>query len=65
MTKRPSLYLKELILLASHIGIGEDIVQHQFIQALPPSIKPVIASRTDLETNHPGKMTDNLLYVNK
>lgn len=46
--------------------VSEDIVWHEFIQALPTSIKLVIASQTNLETDHLGKMVDNLLlYFNK
>ena len=35
---RPSLYLNEMITLADRTEIGEQVVRHQFIQALPPTI---------------------------
>lgn len=52
----PSLYLNELISLS----------YHKLIQALPPIIKPVIVSQSDLEIDRFEKMTDFLLlYFNK
>ena len=66
ITGRPSVYLSELMALASRIGVGEDIVRHRFIQALPTSIKPVVAAQTDLEIGRLGKMSDDLLlYFNQ
>lgn len=66
VTGRPSVYLNELMSLASRIGVGDDIVRHKFIQALPHSIKPVVAAQVDLDTDRLGKMADDLLlYFNK
>ena len=62
---RPSVYLNELVSLASRIGVGDDIIRHKFIQALPVSIKSVIASQTDLDIDRLGKMADDVLaYFN-
>ena len=58
---RPSLYLQELATLADRIGASEDIVRHKFLQALPKSISPVIASRKDLSIQQIGKLADELL----
>ena len=44
MTGRPSNYLQELMSIADKVGVGEDLVKHQFTSALPPSIAPVIAN---------------------
>ena len=63
MTGRPSIYLNELIAISERLGIGEEIVRHKFIQALPQSIAPVIASQTDLELSRLGKMADDLLRL--
>ena len=61
---RPSLYLNEMITLADRTEIGE-VVRHQFIQALPPSISPVIASQKDLSLSQLGLLADELLpYFN-
>ena len=58
---RPSLYLQELATLADRIGASEDIVRHKFLQALPKSISPVIASQKDLSIQQIGKLADELL----
>ena len=58
---RPSLYLQELATLADRIGASEDIVRHIFLQALPKSISPVIASQKDLSIQQIGKLADELL----
>lgn len=66
ITGRPSMYLNELLSLAGRIGVGQDIVRHKFIQALPQSIKPVVAAQIDLDIDRLGKMADDLmLYFNK
>lgn len=58
---RPSLYLQELSTLAGRIGASEDIVRHKFLQALPKTISPVIASQKDLSLQQLGKLADELL----
>lgn len=66
VTGKPSVFLNELISLAGRIGVGNDIIRHKFIQALPPTIAPVIASQTDIEMSKLGKLADDLvLYFNK
>ena len=45
---RPSVYLHEVLSVAKRIGIGDDIVRHKLLQALPSTIAPVIASQNDL-----------------
>ena len=66
MIGRPSLYLNELMPLASRIDEVEDIVGHKFIQALLFSIEPVVALQIDLDIGRLGKMFDDLLlYFNQ
>ena len=38
LTGRPSMFLHELMSLANKVGVGEDLVRHRFIQALPAAI---------------------------
>ena len=38
MTGRQSYYLHNLMATADKVGVGEDLVNHQFNSALPPSI---------------------------
>lgn len=63
MTGRPSIYLNELMSLAGRIGVGEDIVRHKFIQALPHSIKPVVAAQIDLDLERLGICPMTCCYI--
>ena len=36
MTGRPSEFLGDLRVVASKVGVGDDLVRHKFIQSLPP-----------------------------
>ncbi len=58
---RPSAYLHEMLSVAKRIDIGEDIVRHKFLQALPPEIAPVIASQKDLNPTQLGRLADELM----
>lgn len=60
MTGRPSYYMQELNGIASKVGVGEDLVRHQFIQALPPTISPVLAAQRDLTLTQLGNLADEL-----
>ena len=65
LSGRPSLYLNEMLTLAEKIQLGEDIVRHQFIQALPSTISPIIASQKGLNLLQLGELADELLpYFN-
>ena len=43
-----SSYLRELQGFANKVAAGDDLVRHKFIQSLPPTIAPVIASQKSL-----------------
>ena len=58
---RPSAYLHELLAVAKRIGISDDIVRHKFLQALPSTISPVIASQKDLNHTQLGRFADELM----
>lgn len=60
MTGRPSLFLQELNQIAQKVGIGEELVRHKFIQALPPAISPVLASQKALSIEQLGSLADEL-----
>ena len=57
---RPSHYLQELTSIASKVGVGEDLVRHQFINALPSAISPVVAAQKDLTVQQLGTLADEL-----
>lgn len=58
---KPSLYLQEMVNLAERIELGEDIIKHKFIKALPSHISPVLAASSDLDLNGLGKLADTLM----
>ena len=58
---RPSPYLHEMLSVAKRIGISDDIVRHKFLQALPSTISPVIASQKDLNHTQLGRLADELM----
>lgn len=61
MTGRPSAYLREMQLVAAKIGFGEDLIRHKFLQALPSSISPALATQQTLSLTQLGSMADELL----
>lgn len=61
LSGRPSLYLQNLSQTAEKVGVSEELVRHKFIQALPASIAPVLATQKDLTLSQLGKLTDELL----
>ena len=63
MTGRPSFYLRELMTTASKVGVGDDLVKHRFIQALPAAISPVIAAQSDLTLDQLGNLSDQLMPI--
>lgn len=60
MTGRPSHYLNELLSIASRLDVGEDLVKHQFLKALPNHISPALAV-DDMPMQTLGKIADNLV----
>ena len=61
MTGRPSMYLRQLQQLATKVHAGDDLVRHQFIKSLPPTIAPVIAAQPSLSLMQLGSIADELM----
>lgn len=61
MSGRPSIFLDDIHRTANKVGVGEELVRHKFIQALPPSIAPVLAAQKDLSLIQVGKLADELM----
>lgn len=61
MCGRPSIFLHELQSIASKVGVGDDLVRHRFVNALPSNISPVLASRKDMPLAELGTLADELL----
>ena len=50
-----------MLSIAKRISIGEEIVIHKFLLALPATISPVIASQKELSPTQLGKLSDELM----
>ena len=61
ITGRPSIYLNEMIAIGNQIEVGDDVIKHKFLQALPSTIAPVIASQKELRLDQLGKLADELM----
>ena len=61
MSGRPSVYLQEMLSVASKINVSEDLIKHKFIKSLPPSISAVVATQKELSLTQLGKLADELL----
>ena len=48
LTGRPSTCLATLRRTAQKVGVGDDFVRHRFLQSLPSTIAPVLASQPTL-----------------
>ena len=65
MTGKPSLFLIELTKIAAKIGVCEELLRHKFVQNLPSTIAPVIASQKNLSLTDLGIMADDLMLLHK
>lgn len=61
LTGRPSVFLSELQNLAGKVGVGDDLVKHKFLQALPVTISPVLISMNGVSLTDLGKLADEIL----
>ena len=61
MSGRPSVYLQEMLSVASKINVSDDLIKHKFIKSLPPSISAVVATQKELNLTQLGKLADELL----
>ena len=61
MTGRPSIFLQDISNAAKKLGITDDLVRHKFVQALPSSISPVVATQKELSLQQLGKLADELM----
>ena len=60
MSGRPSHYLCDRQTIAAKVGVGDDLVRYQFLQALPPSVTPVLATSKTLTLEQLGNRSDKL-----
>lgn len=65
MTGRPSVFLQDLLAVAAKVGVGDDLVRHKFLQALPPPLNTILAVQKELTLLQLGKLADELLPITK
>ena len=65
MTGRPSLFLSELREIAAKVGVGDDLVRHKMLQALPPTIGTVLGAQKELTLTQLGKLADELVPLDR
>lgn len=66
LSGRPSVFLHELHSIAKKVGVGEELVRHKFLNALPKNIAPIAASQKTLDLTHLGILADELMpYLNE
>ena len=64
MTGKPSALMSELQAIGAKVGVGEEFIKHQFLEASPPSISSVLVSHNDLSLSQMAKLADSMLpYV--
>ena len=60
---KPSVCLNNLQRTADKVGVGEAFVRHKFLQSLPPTVTPVLASQTTLTLSQLGNLADQLVSL--
>ena len=64
MTGKPSTLMSELQAIGAKVGVGDEFIKHQFLEASPPSISSVLVSHNDLSLAQMAKLADSMLpYV--
>lgn len=57
--------MRELMATANKVGVEEDLVRHSFAQALPLTIKPVIAAARNLRLAELGTLANEVILFMK
>ena len=60
LTGKPSNFLAELQSIAKKVGVGDDLVKHQFLEAVPSSISSVLVCQEDLTLAQMAKLADSM-----
>lgn len=61
LTGRPSVFMSELQSTARKVGVSDDLVRHKFHQALPDSLRAVLAARKEMPLIELAKLADELV----
>ena len=60
---KPSDIMRDLQDHASRVGVGEDLVRHRFLQSMPETVRPVLASQRNMSSSDLGKLADDLIAM--
>ncbi|CAM1295428.1 Uncharacterised protein g1277 [Pycnogonum litorale] len=63
--EKPSLFLLELKKLGTQLNVGEDLIRHKFLTALPDSIRPVLLANNDTPLDELARIADTLIAYQK
>ena len=58
---RPSVWLRDLKRKAQCANVSSDLLRHKFLQALPSSVRIVLAGQKDLSLDQLGTLADDLI----
>ena len=58
---KPSQFLRDLRDQAGRVDVGDDLVRHRFLQAMPEAMRPVLAAQQSMSLTDLGKLADDLL----
>ena len=58
---RPSQWVRELSRKVQNLGVGEDLLRHKFLQALPPSVRMVLVGQKTLTLEQMASLADDML----
>lgn len=58
---RPSNFLAEIRKIGQKVGVGDDLIRHKFQSALPPLMRPIIATQSSIGLDDLGSLADELL----
>ena len=59
--EKPTQRLLKLRAAASRVNCGEDLVRHNFIKCLPPSLKVALGAHKEMSLEQLGQLADDLL----
>ena len=62
---RPSEFLREMQQHALKVGVGDDLVRHQFVQAMPPAVMPVLATQKELSLTQLASLADDVVAMSR
>lgn len=63
ITDQPSIYLPEMLSIATRLEISNNIMLHKFLQGLLISIGRLLVTHKDLNLTRLGQLADELMHL--